>query len=550
MHLISALASGVNGCANGTARLYQRGTSTRAAWYNTFEASAAADSSGADIALDSNGGVVAYVNGFVDVYCYSSTGVLVRSFVAGGGAYNVEVISPAFTGIDYETGEADVSKPTSAGLLFDRWLESAGELGIDWKVSLGGVAKNLEDAMGALIGLVFNVKSPEYGAVGDGVVDDTAAIQAALAAAIAAGGGTVFFPTGTYLISSAIAWSHLVNIVGSGAALSVITTNSAANARILTWTSGTARATPQLIYGITLQSTQSNSGEQLYASVAVNWIVSNIRTGGSTTAIGTGIAVTGASRLRVYNSRITCNTSSSGYTASTTTVALFQGCTFDVGTTSWTGSLAKPSGHTLFQRCMFDISTLTGAGTMYGVDVQDVGDFTAVRDCEFAYNAQNFTQAINLLAAATVFTQDNRFPAGCNVYQSAGVMLAKGSYLQPTGDATGTWLQGKVFRNNSIGTTPTIPFCEVFEGRSVTTVPTVAMPPMYYPGQRVLVFLRNESGVGWVGNVVFTAAQFYGAVTTNAANTEVVIAEFIVSDLVTAGTYVWASSSAKIGSAN
>lgn len=48
----------------------------------------------------------------------------------------------------------------------------------------------------------FNVKG--YGAEGDGVTDDTAAINAALAAADAAGGGTVLFPYGRYLISSPI----------------------------------------------------------------------------------------------------------------------------------------------------------------------------------------------------------------------------------------------------------------------------------------------------------------------------------------------------------
>jgi hypothetical protein len=53
---------------------------------------------------------------------------------------------------------------------------------------------------------VYNVK--DYGAVGDGTTDDAAAIRAALAAA--SGGGTVLFPTGTYLASSAITgiWNH------------------------------------------------------------------------------------------------------------------------------------------------------------------------------------------------------------------------------------------------------------------------------------------------------------------------------------------------------
>ena len=48
----------------------------------------------------------------------------------------------------------------------------------------------------------FNVLT--YGAVGNGVHNDTTAIQAAVNAAVAAGGGKVYFPTGKYLITAAI----------------------------------------------------------------------------------------------------------------------------------------------------------------------------------------------------------------------------------------------------------------------------------------------------------------------------------------------------------
>jgi Pectate lyase superfamily protein len=49
--------------------------------------------------------------------------------------------------------------------------------------------------------MFFNVKS--YGAIGDGLTDDTAAIQAAIDA-VPSSGGVVFFPAGTYIISQTL----------------------------------------------------------------------------------------------------------------------------------------------------------------------------------------------------------------------------------------------------------------------------------------------------------------------------------------------------------
>lgn len=63
---------------------------------------------------------------------------------------------------------------------------------------------------------VVSVK--DFGAVGDGVADDTAAINAAIARAAATVGGaigaTVYFPPGTYLISSTITMPNRVGLVG------------------------------------------------------------------------------------------------------------------------------------------------------------------------------------------------------------------------------------------------------------------------------------------------------------------------------------------------
>ena len=62
----------------------------------------------------------------------------------------------------------------------------------------GGVAISLQNK------LAQTVSVKDFGAVGDGVVDDTAAIQNAIDYVSGAGGGEVYFPTGTYKTTSSL----------------------------------------------------------------------------------------------------------------------------------------------------------------------------------------------------------------------------------------------------------------------------------------------------------------------------------------------------------
>jgi len=64
-------------------------------------------------------------------------------------------------------------------------------------------------------GAAFNVL--DYGATGDGSTNDTAAILAAITAANTAGGGTVYFPPGTYIFPSNLTVTSFNNIALQGA---------------------------------------------------------------------------------------------------------------------------------------------------------------------------------------------------------------------------------------------------------------------------------------------------------------------------------------------
>jgi hypothetical protein len=63
----------------------------------------------------------------------------------------------------------------------------------------------------------LNVRSGDFGAIGDGVVDDRPAIQRAIDVCFAQGGGNVFLPPGSYrLDSGSLLLRDKVNLIGAG----------------------------------------------------------------------------------------------------------------------------------------------------------------------------------------------------------------------------------------------------------------------------------------------------------------------------------------------
>lgn len=72
----------------------------------------------------------------------------------------------------------------------------------------GGVVRSAADP--------YDVTHDDFGAVGDGVTDDTQAIQDALNAAAADGGGLVYLPAGVYLVTATLIVPGGVTLAGDG----------------------------------------------------------------------------------------------------------------------------------------------------------------------------------------------------------------------------------------------------------------------------------------------------------------------------------------------
>lgn len=92
-------------------------------------------------------------------------------------------------------------------------------------IAILAACKRDEAAPAATTRRLLGVNVRDYGAVGDGVTDDTAALQAAVSAVLARGGGTVSLPHGVYGLSSALQLAttgDAVAIEGVGQDASVI----------------------------------------------------------------------------------------------------------------------------------------------------------------------------------------------------------------------------------------------------------------------------------------------------------------------------------------
>ncbi|MFJ2567869.1 glycosyl hydrolase family 28-related protein [Streptomyces sp. NPDC087568] len=62
----------------------------------------------------------------------------------------------------------------------------------------------------------------DFGAQGDGTTDDTSAVQAAVDAASAAGGGTLYIPAGRHIIAGTLTWASGVTAIGAGSRVSIL----------------------------------------------------------------------------------------------------------------------------------------------------------------------------------------------------------------------------------------------------------------------------------------------------------------------------------------
>jgi hypothetical protein len=405
MHLIAPLISGIRGCENGWAEIYKRGTSTRATVYGDYDGSGP-DATGANVVLDANGGSEVYVDEVVDVVAKSSAGTTIRAFVDGPAASNIEVISKAFTGTDYATAESGVSKPAVLEAILDKWIDQNG--GADWQVKVNGVTDVIPDFLAQVLGMVYNVKDPAYGAKGDDVADDTSAIQAACTAA-AATGGIVFFPAGIYRISAQITVGLDASWVGCGPnpAGSVIRMTHASAHWIVPDVAG-ASEWEQFFVGLRFIASTANTG-QVFRLTDPKIHVIGCQIGDGVNVHGTLVANNGSSSGRAVFSSCRFRLVLSSQKAVSTggfEIILDNNCDFDLPATY--SSQVVDASKLRIDNCTFGNGSVT-SGTFQDIQVE-TGGSAWITDCKFPNANGGTATAIDLNGVSdAVYESGNLF---------------------------------------------------------------------------------------------------------------------------------------------
>lgn len=314
--------------ASGKVWVYVRGTSTLAPVYSDAEGDAVLTQ---PVVLDGAGKVAIYIAQPVTILVETAASAPLQTTELADAPGAILVQNDAFTGT-LPSGQQGVGGETDLDTVLSSSQASFGGTDFMFRESAGGSQRTVASWMREV-----HISIRDFGAVGNGVVDDTTACQNAINRVAALGGGTLFFPPGTYAIAGAVTNSSTasVSFEGVGSA-SVLKNTSAGNSLIVLNNAAMSGVT---ISRLAITATGSSAPAILAIGVS-NLVVSDVvilnhvdgismsgtysgvdivRTTISTAAGGdVGVLISGAAhQVTISSSRITSTTAISASTSTT-----------------------------------------------------------------------------------------------------------------------------------------------------------------------------------------------------------------------------------------
>lgn len=527
MQLIQPLTAGIRGAENGTATLYQIGTTTPATYYTDHDGRTAVTSG--TISLDENGGGVAYVNQWVDVVVQDSGGTTVRTFTAGEAAANVEYRGASFTGTDRVSGAIAAGNPVDVQTVLDLVKTSFGAT--NFNVLVNATSKTLQSAIASSVQF-FNVQDPTYGAVGDGVTDDSSAIDAAITAAEAVS-GIVYFPQGTYLIGTALSFNDNITLLGCGPYASVLNFNFTSGAACLSVADAgvditdaatvARKASAGRMLGLHLKN-DAGGGTATIAIVAVatgarlhiedvfidgknhSTLIVDVANGAELNALRMNILIqsfAGAATAAV----------DTGSATAPSRVFLTE-CTFTVGQSAFSDVIIKAQG-TYITNCYFDVATpSSGTGDCIQNAAATGGQDAIVTGCRFVAGG-----------GATIYAMDFGLASADGVFESGNLFSSVTAYKTSfTAHRAGVTISSRQCRHakdtGGSGAPATVTIAAMSNGvctieRTAGGAVQVDADGMIQGG--LLTVLIDNNGSGGAITFTFNSAYFLGAATAGLA---------------------------------
>jgi hypothetical protein len=196
----------------------------------------------------------------------------------------------------------------------------------------------------------------DYGATGDGVTDDTAAIQAPIAAALT-NGKSVFIPAGTYILQGTLNGGTKLKLFGEGVGLTILKKKTASGGHILDFY-GTTNKEDIVINGISFDCNLIDAG--VYCEYVTNFTFSNCEVK-DTPYWGLVIGLVTGALTTIANNNVT-----------------IQNCVFNNNTQTYEHVLVFNSENVLVDNCYF-----TTSANGIGVGIYQWTTNVTVSNCYF-----------------------------------------------------------------------------------------------------------------------------------------------------------------------
>ncbi len=231
----------------------------------------------------------------------TSGGLTTFGTVGSGDGYYMNVTAPSglMTGHTYNViyqngyGSTTAEAVAPVALTIRAGGTDSFSLGVPWGSDFSSFASNSYNVM--------TDSRLSIHAAANGTTDDTVALQDAINIANAAGGGVVYLPAGTYLISSDLTLSSKVVLEGASQTSSIITSASTAGLGIFTAASATTTGVMNLTYQNTATITGSTFVYMLTAATGTTKMFAKNVTlnGGDWQPGGLWLANTGTNRILI-----------------------------------------------------------------------------------------------------------------------------------------------------------------------------------------------------------------------------------------------------------